>query len=105
MSGPVTVRRRRREDTPWLSSAAPPGPPSPARRRPCAPRLPSSAPSPRGARQSLLQACQSPEEPAVFRIFKVYQDKAAFKAHVGSGASQFGVGQAIPALAKRQDNV
>lgn len=49
------------------------------------------------------QAYQSPEEPAVFRIFEVYQDKAAFKAHVGSEHfAQFGVGQAIPALANNE---
>lgn len=45
------------------------------------------------------QAYQSPEEPTVFRIFEVYTDKDAFKAHVNSEHfARWGVGQAIPAL-------
>ncbi|MDO4918048.1 putative quinol monooxygenase [Kocuria sp.] len=45
------------------------------------------------------QAYQSPEEPRVFRIFEVYADKDAFKAHVNSEHfTRWGVGQAIPAL-------
>lgn len=48
------------------------------------------------------QAYQSPEEPAVFRIFEVYTDEDAFKAHVGSEHfDQWGTRQAIPVLAER----
>lgn len=48
------------------------------------------------------QAYQDPQEPLVFRIFEVYEDEAAFKAH---GASEhfekWALGQAIPALEAR----
>lgn len=48
------------------------------------------------------QAYQSPEEPAVFRIFEVYTDEDAFTAHVSSEHfDQWGTRQAIPALAER----
>ncbi|MCT2020765.1 putative quinol monooxygenase [Kocuria marina] len=48
------------------------------------------------------QAYQSPEEPAVFRIFEVYTDEDAFTAHVNSEHfDQWGTSQAIPALAER----
>ncbi|WP_367402625.1 putative quinol monooxygenase [Kocuria marina] len=48
------------------------------------------------------QAYQSPEEPAVFRIFEVYTDEDAFTAHVSSEHfDQWGTSQAIPALAER----
>lgn len=55
------------------------------------------------ARQELgnlyYQAYQSPDEPAVFRIFEVYVDEDAFDAHVRSEHfTRWGVGQAIPAL-------
>lgn len=49
------------------------------------------------------QAYQDPESPDVFRIFEVYDDEDAFKAH---GASEhfatWALGQAIPALETRQ---
>ncbi|HAG62837.1 MAG TPA: antibiotic biosynthesis monooxygenase [Kocuria sp.] len=48
------------------------------------------------------QAYQSPEEPAVFRIFEVYTDEDAFTAHVRSEHfDQWGTSQAIPVLAER----
>ena len=48
------------------------------------------------------QAYQSPEEPNVFRIFEVYTDEAAFKAHAEyDHFKQWALGQAIPALEER----
>lgn len=48
------------------------------------------------------QAYQDPEEPNVFRIFEVYEDEDAFKAH-GTYAhfEKWALGQAIPALEVR----
>ena len=52
------------------------------------------------------QAYQSPEEPAVFRIFEVYTDKDAFTAHVSSEHfDQWGTNHAIPALAERAHKI
>ncbi len=49
------------------------------------------------------QAYQSPEEPNVFRIFEVYADEDAFKAHATyPHFEQWALGQAIPALETRQ---
>ena len=46
---------------------------------------------------------QDPEEPSVFRIFEVYNDEDAFKAH-GSYPhfEKYALGQAIPVLANRE---
>lgn len=49
------------------------------------------------------QAYQGPDEPNVFRIFEVYTDEAAFKAHgTYPHFEQWALGQAIPALETRQ---
>jgi quinol monooxygenase YgiN len=49
------------------------------------------------------QAYQSAEEPLVFRLFEIYDDKDAYAAH---GASphfkEFALEQAIPVLASRE---
>lgn len=48
------------------------------------------------------QAYQSAEEPSTFRIFEVYTDEAAFKAHgTYPHFEQWALGQAIPVLATR----
>jgi quinol monooxygenase YgiN len=49
------------------------------------------------------QAHQNPEEPRIFRIFEVYVDEDAFKAHGASAHfEKWALGQAIPALETRQ---
>src|SRR6478609_11256291 len=49
------------------------------------------------------QAYQSSEEPNTFRIFEVYADEDAFKAHgTYPHFEQWALGQAIPALQTRQ---
>lgn len=46
---------------------------------------------------------QDPDQPAVFKIFEVYDDEAAFKAHGGSPHfEKYALGQAIPVLANRE---
>jgi len=43
------------------------------------------------------------ERPSVFKIFEVYDDEAAFKAHAGyPHFEQYALGQAIPVLADRE---
>jgi quinol monooxygenase YgiN len=49
------------------------------------------------------QAYQDPAEPGVFRLFEVYDDEAAYRAHGESEHfAAFGSGQAIPVLANRE---
>ena len=49
------------------------------------------------------QAYQSAEDPNTFRIFEVYRDEAAFKAHAEyEHFKEWALGQAIPALELRQ---
>ena len=49
------------------------------------------------------QAYQDPAEPLVFRLFEIYADEAAYAAHGASdNFAEFGHGQAIPVLAKRE---
>lgn len=49
------------------------------------------------------QPYQSPDEPGVFRVFEIYDDEAAFKAHGESEHFQkWGFGVAIPELEDRQ---
>ncbi|HWT33649.1 MAG TPA: putative quinol monooxygenase [Microbacterium sp.] len=49
------------------------------------------------------QAHQDPQEPGVFRIFEVYVDEDAFKAHgTYPHFEKWALGQAIPALETRQ---
>ncbi|KWR72652.1 putative quinol monooxygenase [Arthrobacter sp. W1] len=49
------------------------------------------------------QAHQSTEEPQVFRIFEVYVDEEAFKAHgTYEHFKTWALGKAIPALAERR---
>ncbi|TQL48414.1 quinol monooxygenase YgiN [Homoserinimonas aerilata] len=49
------------------------------------------------------QAYQDPAEPRVFRIFEVYKDDAAVKAHTEyEHFTQWAAGQAIPALEERK---
>jgi quinol monooxygenase YgiN len=49
------------------------------------------------------QAYQSPDEPLVFRIFEVYENEEAFKAHATyPHFEQWALGQAIPVLETRQ---
>jgi quinol monooxygenase YgiN len=49
------------------------------------------------------QAHQNPDEPKVFRIFEVYVDEDAFKAHgTYPHFEQWALGQAVPALETRQ---
>ncbi|MCU1472512.1 putative quinol monooxygenase [Amnibacterium sp.] len=48
------------------------------------------------------QPHQAPDEPAVFRIFEVYDDEAAFEAHAASDHfRRFALGIAIPQLESR----
>jgi quinol monooxygenase YgiN len=48
------------------------------------------------------QGYQDPLEPRTFRIFEVYTDEAAFKAHGEQGHfKRWALGQAIPALESR----
>lgn len=49
------------------------------------------------------QAYQDPAEPLVFHLFEVYDDEDAYTAH-GTSAhfAEYGFGQAIPVLAKRE---
>ena len=62
------------------------------------------APASRGEAGNLYyQAYQSPDEPHVFRIFEVYRDEDAFKAHATyPHFEKWALGQAIPALETRQ---
>jgi quinol monooxygenase YgiN len=49
------------------------------------------------------QAYQSPDEPSVFRLFEIYDDEDAYKAHGASEHfAQYGLNQAIPVLASRE---
>ncbi len=49
------------------------------------------------------QAYQDPAEPSVFRIFEIYTDDDAVKAHAEyDHFKQWAAGQAIPALAERR---
>ena len=49
------------------------------------------------------QAYQDPAEPGVFRLFEVYRDEEAYAAHGASPHfAEYGLGQAIPVLAKRE---
>ena len=49
------------------------------------------------------QAHQNPQEPRIFRIFEVYVDEDAFKAHgTYPHFEKWALGQAIPALETRQ---
>lgn len=49
------------------------------------------------------QAYQDPEEPRVFRIFEIYVDEDAFKAHGQyDHFTQWAVGSAIPELEDRR---
>lgn len=49
------------------------------------------------------QAHQDPAEPRIFRIFEVYTDADAFKAHATyDHFEKWALGQAIPALETRQ---
>lgn len=49
------------------------------------------------------QAYQDPTEPSVFHLFEIYEDEAAYTAHGASDHfAEFGHGQAIPVLAKRE---
>lgn len=51
----------------------------------------------------LYQAYQSPDERRIFRIFEIYDDEDAFKAHATyPHFEQWALGQAIPALETRQ---
>ena len=52
------------------------------------------------------QAFQSPDAPRVFRIFEVYDDEAAFQAHLASEHfATWALGQAIPALEDRHREI
>ena len=49
------------------------------------------------------QAYQDPAEPTVFRLFEVYADEEAYQAHGSSEHfAEYGHGQAIPVLARRE---
>ena len=49
------------------------------------------------------QAYQDPAEPAVFHLFEIYDDEEAYAAHGASDHfKEYGLGQAIPVLAKRE---
>lgn len=49
------------------------------------------------------QAYQDPTEPLVFHLFEIYEDEDAYAAHGASDHfAEFGHGQAIPVLAKRE---
>jgi quinol monooxygenase YgiN len=49
------------------------------------------------------QAYQDPAEPSVFRLFEIYADEEAYAAHGASDHfAEYGHGQAIPVLAKRE---
>ena len=47
-------------------------------------------------------AYRNPAEPRVFRLFEIYTDEPAFKAHLASDHfKQFGIGKALPLLEDR----
>ncbi|MEU4222862.1 putative quinol monooxygenase [Nonomuraea sp. NPDC026600] len=49
------------------------------------------------------QAYQDPSDPSVFRLFEIYGDEEAYAAHGASPHfAEYGLGQAIPVLAKRE---
>jgi len=49
------------------------------------------------------QAYQDPAEPSVFRLFEIYADEEAYAGHGASDHfAEYGHGQAIPVLAKRE---
>jgi quinol monooxygenase YgiN len=49
------------------------------------------------------QAYQDPAERSVFHLFEIYADEAAYAVHGASEHfAEFGLGQAIPVLAKRE---
>lgn len=49
------------------------------------------------------QAYQDPQEPRVFRLFEIYADEDAYKAHGESEHfATYGFGQAIPVLEGRE---
>lgn len=49
------------------------------------------------------QAYQDPQEPNVFRLFEIYDDEDAYKAHGESAHfATYGFGQAIPVLDNRE---
>ena len=49
------------------------------------------------------QAYQDPAEPAVFRLFEIYADEAAYAAHGASDHfATYGLNQAIPVLTNRE---
>jgi quinol monooxygenase YgiN len=49
------------------------------------------------------QAYQDPAEPSVFHLFEIYADEDAYAAHGASEHfAEFGHGQAIPVLTKRE---
>jgi quinol monooxygenase YgiN len=49
------------------------------------------------------QAYQDPEQPNTFRIFEVYRDEAAFKAHAEyDHFKEWALGKAVPELEVRQ---
>jgi len=49
------------------------------------------------------QAFQDPAEPAIFRLFEIYDDEEAYAAHGASDHfAKYGHGQAIPVLANRE---
>jgi quinol monooxygenase YgiN len=51
----------------------------------------------------LYQAYRDPTDPQVFHLFEIYDDEAAYAAHGASEHfAEYGHGQAIPVLAKRE---
>jgi quinol monooxygenase YgiN len=49
------------------------------------------------------QAYQDPSDPLVFHLFEIYDDEDAYAAHGSSPHfAEYGFGQAIPVLAKRE---
>jgi quinol monooxygenase YgiN len=62
-----------------------------------------TSPSRREPGNLFYQAYQDPAEPAVFHLFEIYEDEEAYAAHgASSHFAEYGHGQAIPVLAKRE---
>ncbi len=89
------------KEPPWLTSSAPPGPPSRARRASSSTRSRSSPrPPARRPGNRFYQAYQDPAEPGIFRLFEIYDDEEAYAAHGASDHfKQYALEQAIPVLA------
>ena len=74
------------EEPPWPTSSPPPGPPEPGKEDVVRDAIEKLTPPSREEPGNVFyQAYQDPAEPAVFRLFEIYDDEDAYAAH---GASE-----------------